>query len=169
MAAARKIGLPQPAEQRLHNVERKIASLVSAIKDGGYHTALSERLAAREREQDDLRADLKAKPSRRSVRLHPRLADVYAEKVSRLAEALNDEVIREEANELLHSLVDRIEVRPRDRAKGVIATIHGDLARILTVCTTADRTRRSPSTDADRLQMTSVVAGAGFEPATFRL
>jgi hypothetical protein len=50
--------------------------------------------------------------SRKSVRLHPRLADVYAQKVLRLAEALNDDAIREEANELLRSLVARIEGVP---------------------------------------------------------
>ena len=53
------------------------------------------------------------------------------------------------------------------------AVLEGDLARILAICAGAERSERPPvsggrSGDVPGRQL-SVVAGAGFEPATFRL
>ena len=64
-------------------VERKIAAIVAAIEEGHYSRVLGDRLAALERQQDSLLARMSETPPT-SVRLHPRLADVYAEKVRQL-------------------------------------------------------------------------------------
>ena len=58
-------------------------------------------------------------------------------------------------------------------AKGLDALLHGDLARILQLCEAADGKsktgkRKLPGQGGPGSQA-SVVAGAGFEPATFRL
>ena len=58
-------------------------------------------------------------------------ADLYAEKVQRLEEALNDPHIREEAAEVLRSLIDRVELGPSVTDKGVDALLYGDLIEIL--------------------------------------
>ena len=124
-------------------VERKIAAIVAAIEEGHSSRALSDRLAALERQQDSLRAQLSEMPPT-SVRLHPRLADVYAEKVQQLEAALNDPAIRDEAADVLRSLIDRIELRPRDCRNGVDATLHGALAQILALCGGTDGKGNSP-------------------------
>jgi hypothetical protein len=62
-------------------------------------------------------------------RLHPNLAEVYARKVARLEEALNDPATREDAAEALRSLIDEIRLTPVD---GVLAAeLYGELGAIM--------------------------------------
>ena len=53
------------------------------------------------------------------------------------------------------------------------AVLEGDLARILTICAGAERKNarrvKGGRSAAVPVSQVSVVAGAGFEPATFRL
>ena len=101
------------------------------------------------------------------IPLHPALPQVYAAKVARLEEALNDPAIREEANELLRTLIERVELQPGAEGGPVRAVVRGDLAQILEVCENAAGNKKRPAAGAGGVL--SVVAGAGFQPATFRL
>jgi site-specific DNA recombinase len=76
-------------------------------------------------------------------------------------------VTREEANEVLRALVERVELTPKADGSGVDAILYGDLARIFAVCGEAG-TKKRPAAGAEGRQL-SVVAGVGFEPTTFRL
>jgi site-specific DNA recombinase len=140
----------------LQSLERKIASLVAAIEEGKYSRALGDRLAELERQRDLTRAR-KAENPAGIIRLHPRLADVYAEKVQQLEEALNEPSIREEAAEVFRSLVDRVELRPRDKGQGLEALLYGDLVEILGFCG-KDEKRKLPERMPSGSQL-SVVAG----------
>ena len=156
------------ADRRLlETVERKIAGIVAVIEEGNYSRALGNRLSDLENQQETLRARLNEAPPS-NVRLHPGLAGVYAEKVQQLEKALNDPDIRHEAAEVLRGLIDRIELRPRRDSKGLDALLHGDLAEILSLCE-GDPPKRRPPGAGGSGSLLSVVAGAGFEPATFRL
>jgi site-specific DNA recombinase len=106
---------------------------VAAIEEGKYSRALWDRLGELERQRDLIQVRKVQNPAG-TVRLHPRLADVYAEKVQQLEEALNDPSIREEAAEVLRSLVDRVELRPGDQGQGLEALLYGDLIEILGFC-----------------------------------
>jgi site-specific DNA recombinase len=127
---------------QLHLVERKIAGIVTSIEEGRYSRVLGDRLAELEHQQEQLRLRLSETPT--SVRLHPRLADIYADKVRELEQSLNDPAIRGEAAEVLRSLVDRIELHPRKEGNGVDATLHGDLAEILSFCALTERRVNRP-------------------------
>jgi site-specific DNA recombinase len=152
---------------QLESVERKIAGIVAAVEAGTYSRVLGERLAELERQQELLRARVGERPPS-IVRLHPRLAEVYAEKIQNLERSLNDPDIREEAADILRSLIDRIELHPRSEGKSVDALLYGDLAEILALCASTDDKRKLPRTAVPGSQL-SVVAGIGFEPMTFRL
>ena len=136
-------------------IERKIAGIVAAVEEGNYNRALADRLAELERQQELLRARLREGPPT-IVRLHPRLAEIYAERVQQLETSLNDSAIREEAAEVLRSLIDRIELHPRGDGKGVDAELHGDLAEILAFCDGSHG--KFPKTGVSGSQL-SVVAG----------
>jgi site-specific DNA recombinase len=138
------------------SIERKIAGIVAAVEEGNYSRALGDRLAELERQQELLRARLSETPPS-SVRLHPRLADIYAQKVQQLETSLNDPAIREEAADALRSLIDRIELHPGSDGK-VAAMLHGDLAQILAICGESDRREKLLETGASGSQL-SVVAG----------
>ncbi len=150
----------------LQLLERKITEIVTAVEEGRYSRVLGDRLSELESQQEELRLRLSESPT--SVRLHPRLADIYANKVRELERSLNDPAIRGEAAGVLRSLVDRIELHPRKEGKGVDATLHGDLAEILSFCAQPDRKDQPPKAKASG-GLLSVVAGIGFEPMTFRL
>src|SRR6266849_8540845 len=95
--------------------------------------------------------------------LHPSMADLYRTKVEELAAALVREDARTEASETLRGLIDAIVLMPE---KGQLRIeLRGNLAAMLTA---AQKTRRSPET-GDLLVPVQLVAGAGFEPATFGL
>ena len=152
----------------LDAINRKIAGILTAIEDGNYNRSLTQRLGALEGEQEALERELNQIPDEPTLRLHPRLADVYAAKVARLEQALNDPAIKTEAAEILRGLIDRIELNPRQDGSGLDARLYGDLVRILEFCEAAQDKKELPGSGEPGSQL-SVVAGAGFEPATFRL
>jgi site-specific DNA recombinase len=77
--------------------------------------------------------------------------------------------VREEANGILRSLIERVVLVPGGEGAAMQAILHGNLARILAFCEGAADSKKRPAADAGGVSCTSVVAGAGFEPATFRL
>jgi hypothetical protein len=68
--------------------------------------------------------------------------------------------VREEANGILRSLIQRVELMPGGEGKSVQAILHGDLARILAFCEGAAESKKRPAADAGGVSCTSVVAGA---------
>jgi site-specific DNA recombinase len=95
--------------------------------------------------------------------LHPEMADLYRQKVTTLAQALEQPETRTEATEALRGLIDAIILTPNDG--GLRIQLKGNLAAMLSAATNA---KRSPETGDLSLQV-EMVAGAGFEPATFGL
>ena len=95
--------------------------------------------------------------------LHPRMADVYREKVGSLYLALESDESRTGATDAIRALVEAIPLKPDgDQLK---ITLKGDLAGMLSA---ARDTKRSPNT-GDLLVQIKLVAGGGFEPPTFGL
>ena len=139
-------------------MERKIAALVTAIEDGRYSAALGERLAALEAEKAQLQAAL-ASGARPGDPDPPRPCRALRGQGRKLEEALNDPAIREEANGLLRSLIERVELEP-DGEGAMAATLYGDLAQIVAVCEGAAGNKKRPAAGAGGVL--SVVAGAGF-------
>ena len=117
---------------------------------------LSSNAEARAAELD---ARLSA-PAPFRVRLHPTLSEVYRRKVAALAETLNDPAIRTSALETVRSLISSVTINEAD----------GQVAIELEGAITAMIALAQPETGKD-LEGSSVkvVAGAGFEPAAFRL
>ena len=136
---------------------------------------VKDALIALEAQQTELRArlDRSAQPP---PLLHPNMADLYREKVTQLARGLEHEESRTAAAEALRGLIDAIVLTPQEGRLGI--ELQGNLAAMLRVAQAqtpgaqmAPRGRwgdqRSP--DDDDLVQIMLVAGAGFEPATFGL
>jgi site-specific DNA recombinase len=152
---------------RLEAVRRKIASMIRAIEDGLYQPSMKARMAELETEKAALEERLAAAPEPPKVRLHPNLAGVYRQKVEALEQALADPSIKAEAMEIVRSQIERITLTPNVEGSLDIH-LYGDLARIMQLCEAADCKSERPRTNVPGRGL-SVVAGAGFEPATFRL
>ena len=94
------------------------------------------------------------------------MARIYRERVADLRAALTQEDYKAEAAEILRTLIDRIELTPDQHGKGLSISLHGDLAGIFAL----PANKKGPLDASDPLvDCTKLVAGAGFEPATFRL
>jgi site-specific DNA recombinase len=87
--------------------------------------------------------------------------------VAALHQALAVEATRDDAFELIRSLIEKVVVTPL--AGDVRVDLHGQLAGILSLCREgwrgADAARGLEELEAQ----VKVVAGGGFEPPTFRL
>jgi hypothetical protein len=95
--------------------------------------------------------------------LHPEMAELYRQKVTTLAHALEAAETRTEAREALRGLIDAITLTPETGTLRI--ELRGNLAAMLGATV---QSKRSPETGDLSLQV-SMVAGAGFEPATFGL
>ena len=95
--------------------------------------------------------------------LHPRMADVYREKVGSLCLALESEENSTGARDAIRALIEAILLEPDGDRLNI--TLKGDLAGMLSA---ARDSKRSPDT-GDLMVQIMLVAGAGFEPATFGL
>ncbi len=96
------------------------------------------------------------------------MAEVYRREIARLHEALTKEKHRNEAIEIIRDLVDKIVLHPQPEGaqRTMAIDLHGNLAGILNI---AAKTKKPPQKGGDFLKSTKLVAGAGFEPAAFRL
>jgi site-specific DNA recombinase len=143
----------------LEKAEREIRRLIEAIKSGVPGAAVKDEMTALEARRVELLAQLEAAPPP-MPRLHPNLAELYRQKVFSLAEALNDEHTRLEASECLRELIEEIRLVPVDATLRV--ELYGELAALMNLA------NEHPHSKGTGVQIT-LVAGAGFEPATFRL
>ena len=73
--------------KELAEIEKKIATMIAAIEDGGYVRGMSDRLRELEARQDELAERLAAAPADLPD-IHPNIAGIYRRKVARLADAL---------------------------------------------------------------------------------
>ncbi len=149
-------------KEELDRVERQIRAVIDAIKDGLRTPGMKEELYALEARKRGLKAEVKQAPAPRP-RLHPKLADLYQQRVDRLNEELNRTELRSEAAQALRALIDEVRLIPV--AGRLEIELLGDLAGILAL--SAD-SKKPVTEDRDGLQVT-LVAGIGFEPMTFRL
>ncbi len=140
------------ARTELATAEREIRKLVQAIKDGVCALSIRDELLSLEARKAELQARLDAPEM--SELLHPRMTDVYREKVGNLCLALENEESRTGAAETIRALVEAILLEPDgDQLK---ITLKGDLAGMLSA---ARDSKRSPDT-GDLLVQIKLVAGA---------
>jgi site-specific DNA recombinase len=116
-----------------------------------------------EARQDELRA-LLARPEPDRTLVHPGLAEIYRRKIAALHEALEDEATRDEAMELIRSLIEAIVLVPDQGSLKV--EVRGELAAILAY---GEGRKKPGRADRDIAEQIKMVAGVGFEPTTFKL
>ena len=146
----------------LERVKRDIKKVIEAIKNGFAGPDLKAEWDALQERKTALQAKLDVADEPPPL-LHPSMADLYRSKVEELASALQREDTRLEASEMLRGLIDSIVLIPDEGQLRI--ELRGNLAAMLTA---AQQTKRSPET-GDLLVPVQLVAGAGFEPATFGL
>ena len=125
---------------------------------------MRNQLRTLEGRKRDIKRRLNGRRTPVNVEVHPNLPDLYRKKIENLQALLADETARPQAVEIIRSLIDRIDVHPSAERGRCEVTIVGALAHILAF--TQQQTTAVPGGDDGTFLM---VAGAGFEPATFGL
>ena len=157
-------------ERRLATVIREIDAVVTAITQGMFHPSMKAKMDALEAERAGLEAWLSTTPEPEPVAIHPGLAETYARKVADLAVALNDPETRTEAADLLLGLIESVTLTPDpDAPNGHRIELRGELGAILSLCGEGLGTNTNARRGAAGVRQVTLVAGAGFEPAAFRL
>ena len=172
-------------ESELRKMEKDTRRIIDAVKAGFANPKLKaelDHIVEREAELKELMENA-AEPL---PLLHPTMADRYRKEVTNLVESLNHKDYRTESATLIRKLVDKIVLKPDPDGTGLLIDLHGDLAGILKVAATKEKSPQLGDLSSwqakmvagvrDQLALLSekegqdkLVAGAGFEPATFRL
>ena len=147
----------------LDRVAVQIERLVMAIADGADAQALNTKIKDLEQRQTDLLRMLEEAMDPEPL-LHPNLAVLYREKIAGLRDALYQPDARDEAFELVRSLIERVVLTPVEGDLRI--DLHGEIAGILSIC---DDRKKPASSSKRRAEQIKMVAGGGFEPPTFRL
>ena len=101
------------------------------------------------------------------VEPHPNIGQLYQRRVEQLSHLLDDDSSQQEAVTIIRSLIDRIEITPGERRGDPQVQLVGGLAAILELAVSGQQ--KTAIQMDDGVGRVLLVAGAGFEPATFRL
>ena len=149
--------------ERAKVLDVEIENLSRNLLAGVISTTLSRMLAEREAEREEVERQLTARlPQASAVLPHPQLIRLYERKVAEIRSALNDPAVRDEAAQTLRSLVASVTIDEEDGA--IRADVEASAATLIDFA----QTKNSPRSVTEGSSIV-VVAGAGFEPATFRL
>ena len=103
------------------------------------------------------------------------MAGTYRERIAALIKELSELDCMAEAKYALRVLIKRIVLRPDIETGRLSVELHGDLSGLMILALRAEgyaKTQKSAAADSqvsDIVRELVLVAGAGFEPATFRL
>ncbi len=149
--AATQDGERQEIQRELTKAVREIRQIIDAIKSGIRSPTMAAELDSLEKRKSAFQKRLDADPVP-PIRLHPKLAEIYRQKIENLHNALNQDDTRTEASGILRNLIDEIRLIPRDGQLDIYLV--GNLAEILNLCG-----KKNPASKRDGVQVT-LVAGA---------
>jgi site-specific DNA recombinase len=152
------------AEREIERIEARRKTLIEMVMEGVAPSVVKDELNANAARREQLGAQLAATEEPTPL-LHPEMATICRAKLTELAKALQEPDSRSEATEALRGLVDAIVLTPDEGCEALQIELRGNLAAMLGATV---QTKRSSESGDLSLQV-SLVAGAGFEPATFGL
>ena len=127
--------------------------------------SIRKTLEELEAQKRALTRELSLQTEEDKIVLHPNIGELYARKIGDLKSLLQNDTTKHQATEIIRSLIEKIVVSPTDLRGKSDVVLHGALASILAY---ASDTAQSGAVSSG-VGRVLLVAGAGFEPATFRL
>ena len=161
-----KISVIAQAEKKRAIATRKIERMITAIEDGEPSTGLAARLHEREAEVAALDSEIaQAMATRPAYDFHPAAADAYRRLVENLVANLNTPAAIE-ARSAIRRLIGEVNFYPGDRRGEYDLEVRGVVAELFSRTTTGPKKQKTSQAETCEVILG---AGAGFEPATFRL
>ncbi len=180
-------------EKELHKRIRDDDRMMEMLLDGIASTStMKNRINENAQRIEELKKLLE-ETEEEKILLHPNMAQHYRKEITNLIQELNDPEHAHEAAYTIQGLIDRVVLTPKEDGTGLYIDLIGDLAGILKVAAggssniVKNKLVKQVQEASDALDVTStlyanhlndrenlhmqdqLVAGAGFEPATFRL
>ncbi len=150
-------------KRELQRLEARRAKIVESIMEGVPGREVKDELIAIGARRDEIERQL-ATGSQAPPLLHPVMADLYREKVTKLAQALERPESRPEATEAIRGLIDEIRLIPADGALRI--ELKGNLAAMLGAAQALEAEESGEVAGADRQRpSTSLGMVAGDEEA----
>jgi hypothetical protein len=141
----------------LARIERRIGKLVELITDDDAPVkALKTELKSLEGRQGELERAL-AVATAPAPLIHPNLAEVYRRRVAALHEALHEPASRDEAFDVIRTLIDGVRLVPSDGELRI--EIKGELAGVLELCQQANSKKPGDLSTAGLAEQIKMVAG----------
>ena len=163
------------AKAEKEKLSKERANILKAIREGIGAKLVKddlERIAARLEALED---EIKQGSTEARPLLHPAMARRYREEVAALRETLSRSGGQGEAAEHLRGLIEKIVLTPHPGREDLQIDLYGDLAGILSMAASKkadqkrERLRNAVNDNIPEPSKSVLVAGAGFEPATFGL
>ena len=158
----------QTHQKEMAKVQRSIDRCLDFIINGdGAMDTVRQKLSDLEYSKANLLRSIEQDTPPTKVEPHPNMGQLYQRRVEQLNQLLKDESSQLEAITIIRSLIDRIEITPGEKRGDPQIQLIGGLAAILDLAVCGqEKTAIHKDGGVGRVLM---VAGAGFEPATFRL
>ena len=146
-------------KRELQKIEKRLNAVLNAIEQGIVTDSTKNRLI----ELEDKKKELGSKLSEEAYIPRPdkKLIGLYQTKVKELGKEINDPEFRTAAMDTLRQLIEHIVLYPQDGPGCIRAELYGELGNLVSL--------EDASLFSGAQNKISVVAGAGFEPTTFRL
>lgn len=149
-------------ERELTKVIKDQDVLVNAILAGTPAERIKAKLEQLETRQKQLERDLASAPAPGStIRIHPKMADTYHDRIQSLIAGLSEPFGKSEAREAIRGLIEKIVATPvpsKGKRFTLDLTLHGDLAGILALSLGADQASGQQKTSL----LQEVVQSVGF-------
>ncbi|MFO0998529.1 MAG: recombinase family protein [Alphaproteobacteria bacterium] len=145
-------------EREIRSLSQQIERLVSAIVEGTDTPASRAKLVELEARKAEIEKSLQQPQPSTNVVLHPNVPDLYRRKVQELQKSLNEPGSRQEASEILRSLIERIVIHPEEGRGNYRVELRGQIASILDLAA-----GKNASGTGIRVML---VAAEGLEPPT---
>ena len=162
-------------EKELSKVTSDHGKLIDAIVAGVPAAQVKDRMIALDHRREEIEAQLHTSPAPDPIRIHPKMAVTYRERIATLINSLSDTDGMDEAKDALRGLIKRIVLRPNVETGRLSVELEGDLSGLMILVLRAEgytKTQKSAAADSqvsDIVRELVLVAGVGFEPTTFRL
>ncbi|PIO99438.1 zinc ribbon domain-containing protein [Pleomorphomonas carboxyditropha] len=158
-------------QSELGKIDKQIAQIVDAIAEGMYHPSMKEKMTGLETRKQELTALLADAPKDMPDML-PNAAVVYAKKIARLIDALNQPEERQEAAATMRTLIEKIVLTPGPNRGEIDAMLYGELGTILNWIERQDigkgGKKTKPAAFATGLSVSMVAGGRNHLKLLFR-
>jgi site-specific DNA recombinase len=149
------------ARKELIAIEKKLSAILNALEQGIVTETTKDRLVELEGHKKRLHEGLKV-----TIPLFQpdiKMITLYQKKVRELEIALYDSDTKYAAIDALKPLINKVILKPTNLKNEMKAELYGDIAGLVALENIKDQNF------SGLMSQISVVAGAGFEPAAFRL